>query len=85
MMLQTILDKALITMSLKQRLLKKIIFTQSGTFNTKTTNKRHKKLVKNIHIPIPNWDFAQPFVKVYHIHMTTSISILRNEYRSPHF
>jgi hypothetical protein len=71
-------------MSLKQPLLKKIIFTQSGTFNTKTTNKRHEKLVMNVHIPIPNWDFAQTFFKIYHIHMT-SISILRNEYRSPHF
>jgi hypothetical protein len=75
-MLQTILDEALVTKSLKQPLLKKIIITQSGTFNTKTTNKRHKKLVKNIHIPIPNWDFAQLCFKVYHIHIT-SISILR--------
>jgi len=69
MMPHTILDEAPVTNFLKQPFFKKII-TQSGTFHTKTTNKMHIKLVKNIHIPIPNWDFAQLCFKVYHIHMT---------------
>jgi len=77
-MLHTILDEAPVTNFLKQPFLKKIIITQSRTFNTKTTNKRHKKLVKNTHIPIQNWDFAQLCFKVYHIHMT-SVSFLRTD------
>jgi hypothetical protein len=77
MMLHTILDEAPVTNFLKQPFLKFKKITQSGTFNTKTTNKRHIKLVKNICIPIPNWDFAQLCFKVYHIHMTF-ISFFKN-------